>query len=708
MKVSLKIKSIIVVLVVALILAWVSVLISYRVYSTTINEHYKDMTVNLTKTESFMIDKPMVEQITGKMLEIYRKNCLGNGNAPDFEHFSESDWDAYYESYTPVTETTEYNSVLEQLNKMALANDVASIYICYMDMETDKALYIIDGSLNEACLPGTCDDIEDKNLELMKQGIYDFPAYITNYKEYGWLCSASSGICEDNGKLIANAYVDISMDDVKQEQVNFFTRLCLILMAITIFLVVLLLYLINRFVVSPINSLAKATGSFVTEKESHGNESEKSAIARLCVHTGDEIENLADSIQKMEIEINSYIKNLTSVTAEKERIGAELNVATQIQADMLPNIFPAFPEHEEIDIYASMEPAKEVGGDFYDFFMVDDSHIAIVMADVSGKGVPAALFMVITKTLIKNHVQNGEAPKDVFTNVNNQLCENNEVGMFVTGWLGVFDLNTGNMDYVNAGHNYPILLRADGTVEWVKSRPGLVLAGMENIKYRQNSLQLNEGDTIYLYTDGVTEALNPDLELFGDERLEQIMKSDGIKKKTPKEILELVSGEIKAFANGAEQADDITMLALHYINADRKEKMKWSQLRVDADKNEWNKVCSILEEQLETAGCGMKEQTQIIMAAEEIFVNIASYAYEEDGYIDIKTRLKDTGEYQLLFEDSGVPYNPLEKQDPDVSLGANEREVGGLGIYLVKKTMDSVEYKYKDEKNTLMLTKKIN
>lgn len=246
-----------------------------------------------------------------------------------------------------------------------------------------------------------------------------------------------------------------------------------------------------------------------------------------------------------------------------ERIGAELNVATQIQADMLPNIFPAFPEHDEFDIYATMVPAKEVGGDFYDMFMVDESHLAIVMADVSGKGVPAALFMVIAKTLIKNHALNKESPSQIFTNVNKQLCENNEVGMFVTGWMGIMDIFTGHMDYVNADHNYPLIIRKDGSVEWIKSRPGFVLASMEGVHYRQNELLLEEGDMIYLYTDGVIEALDISQELFGDERLERVLSAEDIKVMKPEMLLGRVAEELKLFAGEAEQADDITMLALY-------------------------------------------------------------------------------------------------------------------------------------------------
>ncbi len=709
MKLSLKIKTICVVLIIAIVLAFVSIMISYNIYSNTMDNHYREMTMNLAATEAVALDKQMTKKITNEVLEIYRSVCDDNGNAPDFESFSDDEIDAYFGLYDSVIESEEYKNVRSQLEEIADANKVKSIYICYLDIETGKAVYIIDVSpKSTACRPGTCDDMVVEILELMKSGVYEFPAYITNYEEYGWLCSAASGIYGEDNELISYAYIDISMDDVMQDRENFLIRLCVILATITILLVVIILIIINHFVVAPINSLAFATGTFVSEKKSHGLENEKSAISKLSIHTGDEIEKLTVSIQKMELEINSYISNITSITAEKERIGAELNVATQIQADMLPNIFPAFPDHEEFDIYASMEPAKEVGGDFYDFFMVDDSHLAIVMADVSGKGVPAALFMVIAKTLIKNHVLNKEDPAVVFTNVNNQLCENNEVGMFVTGWMGIMDIKSGHMTYVNAGHNLPLIIRADGTVEWVKSRPGLVLAGMEGIRYRQNELQLNHGDTIYLYTDGVTEALDEKLELFGDKRLYEALSEADVKNMNPTELIDHVSKALKNFAKDAEQADDITMLALYRnIKADSSEGV-WSTMCVKAERSEWDNVSASIEEQLDAANSNIKTKSQILIAAEEIFVNIASYAYiDKEGFIDIKTKMSDEGLFYIRFEDTGIPYNPLQRQDPDITLSAEERGVGGLGIYIVKKTMDKANYEYKEGKNCFTIAKSL-
>lgn len=290
---------------------------------------------------------------------------------------------------------------------------------------------------------------------------------------------------------------------------------------------------------------------------------------KLDIHTGDEIEVLASAFNSMTGSLQQYITDLTTVTAEKERIGAELNVATQIQASMLPCIFPAFPDHKEFDIYATMQPAKEVGGDFYDFFLVDETHLGIVMADVSGKGVPAALFMVIAKTLIKNHSQNGESPAQVLTAVNTQLCENNDAAMFVTAWMGVLDIETGVLTYSNAGHNPPLLKKSsENSFNYIKSEPGFVLAGLENIKYSQFEITMGKGDVLYLYTDGVTEATNMADELFNEDRLQQVLNenqnSEMIK------LLPAVKVAIDKFVGEADQFDDITMLGLRFWGTDDK------------------------------------------------------------------------------------------------------------------------------------------
>ena len=279
--------------------------------------------------------------------------------------------------------------------------------------------------------------------------------------------------------------------------------------------------------------------------------------------TGDEIEVLADSFATLSARTLQYVDQVKLVTAEKERIGAELSMARDIQASQLPRLFPAFPNRPEFDVYASMKPAKEVGGDFYDFFLVDDNHIGLVMADVSGKGVPAALFMMISRVLIKSHLQNGETPGETLENVNDQLCEGNITELFVTVWLAVLEISTGKGIAVNAGHEHPTVRRAGGQYELVVYRHSPAVATLEGIPYKEHSFELHPGDSLFVYTDGVAEATNAENELFGTDRMLQALNRDP--DADPQKVLGNVMDGINAFVTDAEQFDDITMMCLKYI-----------------------------------------------------------------------------------------------------------------------------------------------
>ena len=280
----------------------------------------------------------------------------------------------------------------------------------------------------------------------------------------------------------------------------------------------------------------------------------------------DEIRSLSDEFANMIVELKEYMINLQHVTAEKERIGAELNVATQIQADMLPTIFPPFPEKKEFDLFASMDPAKEVGGDFYDLFLVDDDHLALVMADVSGKGVPAALFMVIAKTLIKNAAQMGYSPSKVLSYANDQLCEGNKAELFVTVWFAVIELSTGKGVAANAGHEHPVLRHAGGEYELVVYRHSPAVATMEGLPFREHEFKLEPGDSLFVYTDGVPEATNASDELFGTDRMLAALNRDP--DALPTQLLVNVRKEVDAFVGDAPQFDDLTMMGFTYYGKD--------------------------------------------------------------------------------------------------------------------------------------------
>ena len=451
-----------------------------------------------------------------------------------------------------------YYEILDVLNAFQSKADIQYFYV-YVPFEDDLVyIWDADSAGEGACELGYREEYMDGGEEVAFSVFKKDPPEemdIFNDETYGFIATAYSPIFNSEGEPVAIVGVDVFMPNLQANMREF-----LVVVIVAIFLVVLAailmcFFFVKRKIVNPINKIRDASRSMVENLENEES-------IDVSVKTGNEIEELFDSFKEMYGDVKDYINKLSTVTAEKERIGAELDVAKHIQASMLPCIFPAFPERSEIDIYATMEPAKEVGGDFYDFFMVDERHLAIVMADVSGKGVPAALFMVIGKTLIKDHTTPEKDLGRVFTEVNQLLCESNSAELFITAFEGVLDLVTGEFVYVNAGHEMPFICKAGGDFEPYKIRAGFVLAGMEGMKYRAGSMTLEPGDKIFQYTDGVTEATNVNNELYGMGRLGVILNK--VKQGTPHEILPAIKADIDEFVGEAPQFDDITMLCLEY------------------------------------------------------------------------------------------------------------------------------------------------
>lgn len=464
------------------------------------------------------------------------------------------------------------NNISETILQTAIGNDGFAL-LCSVNRDVEgsnKIDIIASQNDNEKCdlsvaFGSAYTEIAQgiKEMKLPASGYYSteidgqmYYAIFDKVENVNWVMVAMMSADEMSvlAKQSADAIGDI-MSETRSRIDNSILIMNLVLIAVFILIIVSTVFVtrnVCRNITAPIVQLEQNV-----KKIGNGELDYKSKI-----HTGDEVESLSQTFERMTVSLKNYINDLNKVTADKERIATELNVATQIQASMLPCIFPPFPEMQEFDIYATMQPAKEVGGDFYDFFLIDKTHLGFVIADVSGKGVPAALFMVIAKTLIKNHAQAGKGAAEVFTTVNAQLCENNEAGMFVTGWMGIMEIETGQVTFVNAGHNPPLIKKAGGKYEYLKSKAGFVLAGMEGIKYKQFEFKLDDGDRIFLYTDGVTEATDPDNMLFGEDRLKTVLDDCG---DIPvSEVLPMVKSEIDKFVRGRDQFDDITMLSVKY------------------------------------------------------------------------------------------------------------------------------------------------
>ena len=552
-RISLKLKVSLIVAASTLLLTALLMVLSYREYSSVVDEHYNTLAMDIARTAASLVDGDQVASLRRRVYDIYEENP-----APEFE--TQEEWDQYFAQYQTVQDET-YKDLLEILDKVRQSNQADDVYIVYMDPVTQTGLYLADPATGEdACPPGTWDIIYEQNYHVLDHPEDELPAYITN-SEYGWLCSAGAPVFDSQGKVAAHVLTDVSMNDIMQDRYDFLRNLCLILIGAALLAAWVLFAVTNRLIVRPVQQLTKAADSYITERSRGDGES--LAMEQLEIRTGDEIETLAGAMKKMERDINDYILNLAQITAEKERIGAELSIATEIQASMLPRIFPPFPERRDLNIYATMNPAREVGGDFYDFFLVDETHLAIAVADVSGKGVPAALFMVIAKTLIKDRACSMAKPGDIFTWVNQQLCESNQAGLFVTAWLGVIDLKTGLVEYVNAGHNPPLVALGGENFTYLKQKSGFILAGLEGFTYETSTFRMDHGDRIFLYTDGVTEAMNRQDELFGEKRLLAWMSQN--RGAAPEEALHGLREEIAVFADGAEQYDDITMLMFELV-----------------------------------------------------------------------------------------------------------------------------------------------
>ncbi len=509
---------------------------------------------------------------------------------------------------------------------------------------------------------------------------------------FGKTISAWAPVFDSSGKVAAMVEADCLLANLTRVVQRSSSMIVFSLVLMILVVLALVLLILRRGVTLPIRQLTRMVDSY-----EHGE------IADTHFRFDDEVQWLGTSFTDMTHRIEAYTAEVARVTAEKERIGAELSVAAQIQADMLPRIFPPYPDRKEFDLYATMTPAKEVGGDFYDFFLIDHDHIGLVMADVSGKGVPAALFMVIAKTLIKTRAQQGGGPAEILRDVNEKLCEGNEAELFVTVWLGILQISTGKGLAANAGHEHPVIRRKDGKYELVVYRHAPAVATLNGIRFREHSFELYPGDTLFVYTDGVPEATNIDNELFGTDRMLATLNS--VPDAGPKELLMNVKKSIDQFVGSAPQFDDITMMGLQYNGpaptADR--------LHIPALVENLDDVLAFVDTRLEAAGCSMKTQMQIDVSVEELFVNVANYAYAPDsGDAELRLEVRsEPKEVVMELRDWGRPFNPLEKPDPDVTLSAAERNIGGLGIFLAKKNMDKIAYRYEDGQNILTFSKAI-
>ena len=376
----------------------------------------------------------------------------------------------------------------------------------------------------------------------------------------------------------------------------------------------------------------------------------------------------------------------------RERMEKELNIAHGIQMGMVPKVFPPFPERDDIEIYASMDAAKEVGGDLYDYF-INDGKLWFCIGDVSGKGVPASLVMAVSRSLFHTEAMHEDKPDVVMKAINDSMADMNETNMFVTMFIGRLDLDTGELLFCNAGHNSPVIC-SQGSASKIDLRPNLPLSLIKSFPYIGESTIIPDGSTLFLYTDGLTEAENTQEDLFGEDRMMEVLRCSN----SPTEIINKMAETVSVHTAEAQQNDDMTMLAIRYWDTKRK------HLEIKNEVSELDAVPEFIDELCPDS----KVLSDVNLALEEALVNIVDYAYDKpgEGLIQIDASLhKDV--LEVVLTDSGRPFDPTTVANPDLNLPPEERPIGGLGIFLVRKLMDTLEYERKDDKNILTMTKKV-
>jgi phosphoserine phosphatase RsbU/P len=475
------------------------------------------------------------------------------------------------------------------------------------------------------------------------------------------------------------------------------------LMLLIFLLSVVIAYLLVNRISQPLNLLADHARSLAAADFSNAP-NVPANIEALSQTSKDEIGNLAGSFVHMERALQRSIENLKKTTAAKERIESELKIAHDIQMSMVPKIFPPFPNRPEFELYATLEPAREVGGDFYDFFFIDDNHLCLAIGDVSGKGIPAALFMAVTRTLFRTTASKVSMPDKILSLLNLEMCRNNETCMFVTVFCAVLDIRTGEVEYSNGGHNLPYLI-SHGEPAPLENTGGMALGFTEDVTYRSEKIVLRAGDRLFLYTDGVTEAMDEEGNQFSEPRLAEFLhQANGAS------VTELIRGavdQVRRHSAGAPQSDDITALTLKYLLTAGKPS-EAIVVELQNSPPEIERLKRIADDFGQRHRLNAESSHNVKVALDEILTNIISYAYTDAREHSIVTRFYlEQGKLTVEVEDDGRPFNPLHAPEPDTTQLLEERPIGGLGIQLVRTLMDELEYRRQNDRNILIMKLKV-
>lgn len=602
------------------------------------------------------------------------------------------------EEYLHESQTEGYRRTQLQLNQLCEANDATKVTVFSCDEDTFENYIVLFDSSNdenqEVFSYGKLCYEEDEATREIYQSLYtgqsvreslqysvDRTPYITSFLS----------VENHNGEVSAIVRVIRPMNELINGTRDYIFSMLVSGVCVTLLAIGSAYYFMNRQFVQPIKEILEEMRNFSLKGVSKPNG--KHAVSRIR-----EINEISDSIDSMEQRIVKDREELLEAARRKEQLSWELSLAAKIQENALPGNVPDFISREELDFYALMDPAKEVGGDFYDFFLLDENHMGIVIADVSEKGIPAALCMMASKNQLKAYAGIYQKTGETISALNQELCKNNDNSMFITAWFGILNLTTGLLEATNAGHQYPLLKRNGKSYEIFKDVHDLVIGADLETQYHSYTIQLEEGDALFLYTDGVSESSDSNGDLYGMERLRDTLNTED-PSAGQKEVLEEVLQSIQSFSQGTEQFDDITMIGMRWFP-----KKEVSSIEVVPADDSLPTVIAFIERQTAKEMISESVKTHMLVAVDEIFSNIVKYANAKTCTVLFQ---KEANGIQLVFEDDGIPFDSTKVLQADTKMPIEDRSIGGLGIYIVNQTVDDFRYQRKNDKNVLFLTYKI-
>ena len=518
-----------------------------------IMENARDYLYVTATARSFIKDDADVDDLAKEVMEIY-------GSLTDDER-SQTGTEEYRQRFAGISETEKYQKLHDLLLRFRLLNAIDNVYFVVYDPERSSLVHIADTDAFDELgfKTGDWEYIKTKDIEkVLKREKISYYIHRSADRSIVFTTGTYFPVIDEktNGIVLA----DFIIEDMEYDILMFMIRYLAAIAVTAIIFGIILNRQLKRGLVDPINEIANAAGNYADDT-TPGKEG-KRHFSSLDIHTGDEVEILANVMKQMEQNLEAYVSNITEMTAREERARTELDTAALIQKAALPDEFPEFPARNEFDIFATMEPAKVVGGDFYDFIATDDDHLCVIIADVSDKGIPAALFMMSAQAVLRNNAMMGKSPARILSDTNAAVCANNKLQMFVTVWLGILELSTGLLTYANAGHEPAVISRGNEGFEFVRGQKRPAVGIIPGIGYQEQETTLLPGDKVFLYTDGITEAQDDKEEFYGSERLLETLRSADTD--SARDVIESIRGSIRSFAGDAEQYDDMTMLCLVY------------------------------------------------------------------------------------------------------------------------------------------------